>query len=132
MASTTITAREALAAWDAGDLVWTVEMGGMGPGYEQAIQMMAFEFLRYMLDHPPVDGWESLKGDDDGKKWRAYRNAVEASAKAVVLRIGPSGAQFDAAMNIANVFAARGYSEGLAMAPDRHILCSRTFPADPA
>jgi hypothetical protein len=37
---------EALAAWDRGDEVETVEMGGMGDGYEMAIQCVAFELLR--------------------------------------------------------------------------------------
>lgn len=32
------TCEEALARWDAGETVFTAEMGGLGPGYEQAIQ----------------------------------------------------------------------------------------------
>ena len=31
-----VDAAEQLRRWDAGDSIWTVEMGGLGPGYEQA------------------------------------------------------------------------------------------------
>ncbi len=34
------TAKDALAAWDRGEIVHSVEMGGIGPGYEQAIQIL--------------------------------------------------------------------------------------------
>lgn len=43
------TAAEALAAWDEGKIVTTVELGGLGPGYEQAIQVCAFEMIRDTL-----------------------------------------------------------------------------------
>lgn len=130
MASMTITASEALAAWDAGDLVWSVSMGGMGPGYEQAIQCMGFEFLRWMLANPPEDGWEKMGDDPDA--WRHYTDDCDKASAVVVKHIGPSGAQHGAAMNIAAVFARRGYSAGLAMADsDRHILVSRNFPSCP-
>ncbi len=41
-----MTAQEALAKWDAGEILTSVEMGGIGPGYEQAIQIAIFEFIR--------------------------------------------------------------------------------------
>src|SRR5687768_3007466 len=37
------TVEDALRQWDAGETVFTVEMGGLGPGYEMAIQGLAFE-----------------------------------------------------------------------------------------
>ena len=39
-----------LAAWDGGDTVWSIELGGLGPGYEQAIQVAAIEFARACKD----------------------------------------------------------------------------------
>ena len=44
------TAREQVERWDAGQSIWTLEMGGMGPGYEQAIQVLAIEITRDNLD----------------------------------------------------------------------------------
>lgn len=35
-----------LNKWDAGQPIWTVELGGLGPGYEQAIQVAAIEMAR--------------------------------------------------------------------------------------
>lgn len=43
------TAEEALKNWDKGEMVFTVEMGGLGPGYEQAIHLTLFETLRLVL-----------------------------------------------------------------------------------
>ena len=40
---------EWLRRWDAGEGVWSIEMGGIGPGYEQCIQITAAEILRYMI-----------------------------------------------------------------------------------
>jgi len=47
-----IDAREQLRRWDAGDTIWTIEMGGIGPGYEQAIQLLAIEIVRDEIDKP--------------------------------------------------------------------------------
>lgn len=45
-------ATERVAKWDAGDIIWTLEMGGMGPGYEQAIQGLCVEMVRDALTLP--------------------------------------------------------------------------------
>lgn len=54
------TAADALARWDEGDTVFTVEMGGFGPGYEQAIQLLVFEMIRDHINdtRPPYDSDE--------------------------------------------------------------------------
>lgn len=44
-----LTAEEILAKWDANETLWSVELGGLGPGYEQAIQAGAMEALRWLL-----------------------------------------------------------------------------------
>ena len=44
------TASEALARWDAGGSVFTLEMGGLGPGYEQVIHIVVFELIRAFKD----------------------------------------------------------------------------------
>lgn len=124
------TNEQALAAWESGASVWTCDMGGMGPGYEQCIQIMGFTMLRAMLANP-VD-WKTLtEGEEAKEKWREYRGMIDADpiVKAVVERLGPSGAQHGAAMNIASVFARNGYAKGMEMVPeDRRIQVSRQFP----
>jgi hypothetical protein len=126
-----MTNEEALAKWDAGEPVWTCEMGGMGPGYEQCIQIMAFEMLRAMVATPPKD-WDELSGDAGRDAWRVYRDQVEATpeVKAVIEKLGPSGAQFGAAMSLASRFAMRGYEQAKETIPeDRKILVSKNFPS---
>lgn len=51
-----LTVDDALKQWDAGESVFSVEMGGIGPGYEMAIQGLVFEMLRELryLTLPPV------------------------------------------------------------------------------
>lgn len=116
---------EALSKWDAGDPVWSVEMGGIGPGYEQAIQLMAFEILRSLLKRQPDPAtWKTLEG------WRDERDLLMAELASVTDKIGPSGAQWGAACNIGAVFYQQGYEAGLEMAPkDRRILCRKHSPS---
>lgn len=119
---------DVIAAWDEGQSVWSVELGGLGPGYEQCIQLMGFEAWKLMRTNPPADGWDGLEGD----AWRTYRDSIEAMEplRGIVDKLGVSGAQFGAAMNIASVFARQGYAAGMAKAPkDRHIQVSKNFPA---
>lgn len=121
-----MTAEDALKAWDSGELVWTCSMGGMGPGYEQCIQVMGFEMLRAMLKSPP-DDWSKMEGDP----WKKYVDKIEADpiVKACVKTMRPSGAQFGAAMNLASVFARQGYGEGMKTVPDdRRMMVSKNFP----
>lgn len=48
------TVDELLARWDAGESVFSIELGGLGPGYEQAIQVAAIEFARAAKDYKPL------------------------------------------------------------------------------
>jgi hypothetical protein len=42
--------KKMLEAWDANESVWSIELGGIGPGYEQCIQLLAFEMVREYHD----------------------------------------------------------------------------------
>ena len=42
-------ANKLIEAWDRGHLIRSIELGGLGPGYEQVIQVMAVEFARAAL-----------------------------------------------------------------------------------
>ena len=46
------TAQEQLKRWDEGRSIWTISMGGLGPSYEQAIQVLAIEIVRDQLGKP--------------------------------------------------------------------------------
>mgnify|MGYP001560873457 FL=1 len=73
-----MTAEQMLAAWDRGGLVASIEMGGMGPGYEQALQVCAMELL-----HTAIAG----QGFDEADLNRLDKEKV----------LGLSGAQAGAA-----------------------------------
>lgn len=128
----TTTNEDVLRAWDAGDSVWSCSLGGLGPGYEQCIQLMGFEMLRAMLANP--FDWDGFEGVGDGEKrarWEAYSEKIEAdpTVAKTVKHLQPSGAQHGAAMNIASVFARNGYAKGMAMVPDdRRIQVRKHFP----
>ena len=120
------TAREYVERWDKGDSVWTFEMGGLGPGYEQAIQVLVVELCRDNLDRPLPD-----KGDE---AWRAWGDDT-------VMRInkdvgGFSGAQVGAAISLAvkyltegpRTFFARAKAEGGEEASARMIQVSNAWP----
>lgn len=122
------TAAEALAAWDAGESIWSVEMGGLGPGYEQAIQIIAFEAIRYMVNNPP--DWDALVADEKARRefWGKLDTAIFAEGQPADV-VKPSGAQVGAAKNIAAVFVRQGHKAGLENASkDRLIQVSKNFP----
>lgn len=115
-----------LKRWDAGEIVWTIEMGGMGPGYEQAIQVTVAEVVRYLveikIDFATLDddAREILSGEIDKALW----------ANKVINDLGLSGAQAGAAKSLA-VAICRDSPAGVMTderVKDRHIMVSRNFP----
>lgn len=120
------TVEELLAQWDAGQTIRTVEMGGLGPGYEQAIQIMAVEFARAL----------SKSEGHQEQDMAAETKRVDEICDEVMRRIdrwvgGASGAQYGAARHLAWRWC---YQEGgpkavYESAPeDRQIFCSKWFP----
>lgn len=111
------TCEEALAKWDSGEGVFTAEMGGLGPGYEQVIQIMAFEAIRGVIGKDLPAEKEPLN--------RLFDDAMKES----VTRLRPSGAQHGAAKNLAYCVLSRGYRKALRELPsERLIQVSREFP----
>ena len=119
-----------LKRWDAGDSVWTIEMGGLGPGYEQAIHIIVAEILRLMLEKKYNS---AVWGDGDNETWQRDREEIEAMghSNATMKHLGPSGAQWGAAMNIAVMLYHHGPRTIMAdsRVKDRHIQVSKTFPS---
>ncbi len=84
------TAADVVRMWDAGETVFTVEMGGLGPGYEQAIQVLVIELLR---DNAalPSPGEVGTWGDATARKHSAalggLSEAQVGAAKSLAYRI---------------------------------------------
>lgn len=87
-----------IAKWDDGH-AWSIELGGLGPGYEQVIQIMGFEMLRHLVKAGVVvPDW------DDADQLKTVAKDAEEAIKPIIDKLGPSGAQFGAARNLAFVF----------------------------
>jgi hypothetical protein len=124
-------AKEWLARWDRGDTCWTIEMGGLGPGYEQCIHITCAEVLRWFIENNcDADAW------DDKDKWKADREKLEQAMfkNKVVKELGLSGAQYGAAVNIASSLYSRGPREVMKdeRVKDRHIQVNKHFPGSVA
>lgn len=120
-------AKEWLRQWDAGDLVWTIEMGGMGPGYEQCIQITTAEMLRWFIENKSdVSFWE------DEEKWGEERDLLDRNIlkKEIIKDLGLSGAQYGAALSLASTLYMRGTGAlNDVEVKDRRIQASKCFPS---
>jgi len=120
-------AKDWLARWDKGDSVWSIEMGGMGPGYEQAIQITAAELLRFLLEKKyDIKSWE-----DEATSKRDRDEIHKASLEIPKIKdLGLSGAQYGAALNIASMIYNKGPVAVMTdeRVEDRKIQVSKNFP----
>ena len=115
------TVAEALALWDSGESVFSVEMGGLGPGYEMAIQGLAFEIMR------ALHGFDWLDTETLSARFDAVVDPIvhELNSKPWG---GFSGAQVGAASSLAAMVCKRGYRAALrdpALDDDRRIQVSK-------
>lgn len=116
-----------LKRWDEGRSVWSIEMGGMGPGYEQCIQITAAEVLRTMLENRyDASLWE------DKEIWKINREEIEQMSfkNPVIKELGLSGAQWGAAVNLAAHLYKKGPREVMkdSRVKNRKIQVSKNFP----
>lgn len=117
------TASDALARWDKGESVFTIEMGGLGPGYEQAIQILVFEIIRdYKAEELPAEGSDKLK------EW--FKSFGDSTVSRIDQRMGGySGAMVGAAKQVAYRALRDGWEKMLKIVPDeRKIQVSNSFP----
>lgn len=122
-------ATEWLRRWDAGDNVWTIEMGGLGPGYEQCIQITMAEILRHMLDKK----YDASAWMIDGKYWERDVEKIReyGFANVVIKRLGLSGAQWGAALGLAAQMYRRGPADVMCderVESDRRIQTCQAMP----
>ncbi len=116
------TAWDAADAFERGDIVNTIEMGGLGPGYELTIQAAAFALIRNVP-----------KGRYDEKRLIAVMDQIEPSM------LGPigselSGTQWAAARNLASNAVLHGWqamihrAKKAGISDDRLILVAKHVP----
>lgn len=91
-------AAEWVKRWDKGDSIWSIEMGGFGPGYEQAIQITVVETVRWLIlrDYNKEE-WgnpEVWKKDSEDIERVLLENPI-------IQRLGLSGNQWGAALQLA-------------------------------
>ena len=123
-----------LHEWDSGRTIWTIEMGGLGPGYEQALQICMVEICRAAIKEP-------RRQDEDDKQ---YSDRFKVLRDVVVHEIdsmcgGFSGAQVGAATSLAYRFVTDGPEKAFAsfkqQRPDefeeRHTMISKDWPKAP-
>lgn len=94
-------ARDLLARWDEGRNIFTISMGGLGPGYEQAIRCICMEIIRDKIDKPFPTTNDELKtwGDDTLSRLddnlRGCTGAMWSAARSLAynfLKLNPVGA----------------------------------------
>lgn len=128
---------EILKTWDDNLPVSVISMGGLGPGYEQCIQIVALELLRRFKDDPFVLACQRIEGEIEKEKRDEFfdrmREATLEIDKAHDIQL--SGAQAGAAQSEAWMWLRNGYAKAMNKAreqlkddPDRFILVSREWP----
>lgn len=115
------TAKDALARWDSGGVIWSVEMGGLGPGYEQCIHITCFELIRDLLE-------KELPSEDNERELSDLIHKV-GHDNPIISNMGLSGAQFGAGMGLAYRALKQGWKAMLDSVPkDRLIMVSKHWP----
>ena len=116
------TAEDALKNWDAGEPVFTVELGGLGPGYEQCIHIGIFELVRAMLAERSLS---YFKVKDDWKEMLDVNLHVIDKAN----ELGLSGAQAGVIKSFVHHVLIEGWADALRQVPkERHIQVSKHWP----
>lgn len=119
-----------VARWDAGQSVFSISMGGLGPGYEQCIQIVAVEVVRAMLKIGET-WWNEGSDDANNAKWRVIRDKVDKIVSPITAPLGLSGAQWGAGLSLAGHVYRKGPRAIMndEAVKDRHIQVSREMPS---
>lgn len=112
-------ARAVVDAWDKGDIIRCVELGGIGPGYEQAIVIAVIEFTRALAEHKPTT-------------WTGAVNVTDRVMRDRLAGCGYSGAQVGMARAFALSAVVCGWENLVsAYGDNRFNLASKKFPVAP-
>jgi len=109
--------QEVAKDWNDGKNVWSGEMGGIGPGYEQCIQTLIFEILTDWDESQPV---VVKDGAEYSPQFKEY--ADEISYKCSARLGGMTGAQVGAAQSLAGQFIYFGYQNMMEKLPDDRLI----------
>lgn len=122
---------EWLARWDEGRSVWSISMGGLGPGYEQAIQVLAAEVVRHFV--ATAANWWSGTEEENNAAWKAVRKSCDDIVTRIDKHMGFSGAQVGAAIQLAAHLYRKGPRACMEdeAVKDRHIQVSKVMPSRP-
>ena len=112
-----ITWKELSNKWENGDQVYSGSMGGMGYGYEMAIQKLIFEILK---ESPEDIKFNITEGQSEYPQ--EYQDIVEAAADKLDPSLGFSGAQVGAAKGLAFQFIHYGYKHMMEEIPEEIIF----------
>ena len=127
-----ITWQEAAKRWRNGDPVFSISLGGIGPSYEQCIQILVFEFMA----HYPKElfNFDNRFGKErptnfhraSFQEWDDYCNPIVDKLDKVFKF---SGAQVGAAKMLAFKFMQFGYKEMLESVDFNNLIqVSKNFP----
>lgn len=128
MSTEITTVDQLLAQWDAGGIVRSISLGGLGPGYEQAIQVAAIEMARAGRD------FELIPDEPSEKTNRRWSDICHKAIEPMNKLYGLSGAQFGQASWLAYQWCnGGGPADLIARArqrgePDRVIQISNHWP----
>jgi len=115
-------AKDILQRWDDGESVFSFSMGGLGPSYEQALQVTAFEVLRELIDgeidHASLTENAVLVAD---ATWEKVKDRP--------ICCGVSGAQWGAAWQLGAKLYFHGPKAFENADQDRTIQVSKNFPS---
>lgn len=105
---------QVVVLWQTGAIVASIELGGIGPAYEQAIQNFLFKILSYLVEFKI-----SPAGLSDKENYsKTYNEICEKLSSEEDL----SGAMFCAAKNLAYQFYVKSYRVVMAECPQDRII----------
>jgi hypothetical protein len=115
---------EAIKNWKTGIPIWSADLGGLGPGYEQCIQILLWEIVSRWTGGPFTNVPEK------GPYPKPYTDHVDSITNELDPKLGFSGAQVGVAKQTAFQFLVYGYEYMMAKLPDdRWIQVVRDFPS---
>ena len=110
------TAKEALDMFIEGEVLWAIELGGFGPGYEQAIWDGIFQVIQAFHEEPR-EFWINEK--EEKPRWA---DGLNDRLDEVLKDEGLSGAQFGAIKQTAWQMINTGWRKMMESAPEDRLI----------